>query len=150
MSPCGATAMPPLPRRPSRACARSPEAPLAAKPRWQLRRELLVEQRHGLGDGVGFDAGGGAAEEGGGLEEALHVGRAQVLQRAQAVEPFRKAAELQPMNPHAFYELAMAHHALGHVEQVAKIIRRVSEFDQKVTRQLVRETGQLPEGVVLR
>jgi len=69
---------------------------------------------------------------------------------AQAVEMFKKAAKLQPMNPHAFYELAMAHYALNNLDEVHKIIRRVSEFDPKVTRQLVRETGQLPEGVVLR
>jgi len=64
----------------------------------------------------------------------------------KAVEMFKKAAELQPMNPHAFHELAMAHYALNNLDQVRKIIKRVAEFDPKMTRQLMRETGQLPEG----
>lgn len=33
------------------------------------------------------------------------------------------------------------------INQVRKIIKRVSEFDPNVTQQLIRETGQLPEGV---
>ena len=56
-------------------------------------------------------------------------------------------AELQPLNPHAFYELAKAHHALNHVDDVRKIIKRVSEFNPDVTNQLIRETGLLPYGV---
>lgn len=51
------------------------------------------------------------------------------------------------MNLHAFYELAMAHYALNNLDQVRKVIQRVLEFDLRVTRQLIRETGQLPEGV---
>jgi len=69
------------------------------------------------------------------------------LNHEKAVEMFKKAAELQPMNPHAYYELAMAQYALNNLDQVRKIIKQVSEFDPKVTRQLIRETGQSPEGV---
>ncbi|MDP1717827.1 MAG: tetratricopeptide repeat protein, partial [Burkholderiales bacterium] len=68
----------------------------------------------------------------------------------KAVPVFKKAAELQPMNPHALYELAKAQFALNNLDQVRKIIKRVSEFDPKVTQQLIRETGQVPEGVARR
>jgi hypothetical protein len=50
------------------------------------------------------------------------------------------------MNPHAFYELAKAHYALNNLDQVRKIIRHVSEFDPKMTKLLIQETGQPPEG----
>ena len=68
----------------------------------------------------------------------------------KAIAAFKVAAELQPMNPHAFYELAMAQLTLSNLDEVHKIIRHVSGFDPKMTRQLVRETGQHPEGVILR
>jgi hypothetical protein len=67
----------------------------------------------------------------------------------KATEAFKVAAELQPMNPHAFYELAMARHALNELEEVDRIIQRVSTFDPQMTRQLIRETGRRPEGVHL-
>jgi hypothetical protein len=54
------------------------------------------------------------------------------------------------MNPHAYHELAKAHYALNNLDQVRKIIRQVSEFDPKMTQQLIRETGQSPEGVARR
>lgn len=41
----------------------------------------------------------------------------------------------------------MAHLALNNLDQVRKIIKRVSEFDPKMTNQLIREAGQSPEGV---
>ncbi|MFN9490664.1 MAG: tetratricopeptide repeat protein [Betaproteobacteria bacterium] len=63
---------------------------------------------------------------------------------------FKVAAELQPMNPHAFYELAMVRLAQNDLKDVHRIIRHVSGFDPVMTRQLVRETGQHPEGVELR
>ncbi len=69
---------------------------------------------------------------------------------AQAIAAFKVAADLQQMNPHAFYELAMAQLAAGNLDEVHKIIQHVSGFDPKMTRQLVRETGQHPEGVQLR
>jgi tetratricopeptide (TPR) repeat protein len=68
----------------------------------------------------------------------------------KAAAAFKVAADLQPMNPHAYYELAMAKMALNDIEDVHRIIRHVSGFDPQMTRQLVRETGQHPEGVQLR
>lgn len=68
----------------------------------------------------------------------------------KAIAAFKVAAELQPMNPHAFYELAMAQLAVKNLNEVHKIIQHVSGFDPQMTRQLVRETGQHPEGVQLR
>lgn len=67
----------------------------------------------------------------------------------KAVKAFKVAAELQPMNPHAFYELAMAQFALNNLQEVHRIIRQVSGFDPEMTRRLIRETGQRPEGVHL-
>ncbi len=67
----------------------------------------------------------------------------------KAVRAFRVAAELQPMNPHAFYELAMASLALDDMQEVDRIIVHVSGFDPEMTRRLVRETGRQPEGVRL-
>ncbi len=67
----------------------------------------------------------------------------------KATEAFKVAAELQPMNPHAFYELAMARHALNEPQEVDRIIRQVSTFDPEMTRRLIRETGRRPEGVHL-
>jgi len=68
---------------------------------------------------------------------------------AKAIEAFKVAAELQPLNPHAFYELAMARHALDEPQEVDRIIRQVSTFDPEMTRRLIRETGRRPEGVHL-
>lgn len=68
----------------------------------------------------------------------------------KAISAFKVAAELQPMNPHAFYELAMAQLAVDNLPEVRKIIKHVAEFDPQMTRQLVRDTGQHPEGVQLR
>jgi len=67
----------------------------------------------------------------------------------KAVSAFKVAAELQPMNPHAFYELAMAQLELNNLQEVHRIIRKVSGFDPEMTRRLIRETGQRPEGVHL-
>lgn len=68
---------------------------------------------------------------------------------AGAAEAFKVAGELQPMNPHAFYELALARLALGEIEDVKRVIKHVSGFDPEMTRRLIRETGQRPEGVQL-
>lgn len=67
----------------------------------------------------------------------------------KAVKAFRVAAELQPMNPDAFYELAMASLALNDLPEVDRIIVHVSGFDPEMTRRLIRETGRQPEGVHL-
>lgn len=67
----------------------------------------------------------------------------------KAAAAFRVAAELQPMNPHAFYELAMVSLALDDLPEVDRIIVHVSGFDPEMTRRLVRETGRQPEGVRL-
>ena len=68
----------------------------------------------------------------------------------KAAAALKVAAELQPMNPHAFYELAMVRLAQDDLKDVRRIIRHVSGFDPVMTRRLVRETGQHPEGVELR
>lgn len=67
----------------------------------------------------------------------------------KAVKAFKMAAELQPMNPHAFYELAMVCLALNDLAEVDRVIVHVSGFDPVMTRRLIRETGRRPEGVHL-
>lgn len=59
----------------------------------------------------------------------------------QAAEAFQKAAELQPMNPHAWYGLGMAHHLQGHTDKVAEAIARLEQFDPKMTKKLIEDTG---------
>lgn len=66
-----------------------------------------------------------------------------------AARAFKVAAKLQPMNPHAFYELAMTQLALGNIEEIHRIIRQVAEFDPQMTRQLMRDTGQRPQEIKL-
>jgi Flp pilus assembly protein TadD len=67
----------------------------------------------------------------------------------RAVKAFKTAADLQPMNPYAWQELAMAQLALGNLQEVRRIIRHVSDFDPQMTRLLIRDTGQHPEDVKL-
>lgn len=60
---------------------------------------------------------------------------------AQAAAAFEQAAALQPFNPHAWYNLGMAHHALGDRAKVKEIVKRLSEFDPKMTRKLMEDTS---------
>jgi tetratricopeptide (TPR) repeat protein len=59
----------------------------------------------------------------------------------EAVAPLKRNTELQPMSPFGWYQLAHVHHRQGDSRRVAKIIRKLSEFEPKVARQLEQETG---------
>jgi tetratricopeptide (TPR) repeat protein len=61
----------------------------------------------------------------------------------EAVPLLKKNTELQPMSPFGWYQLAHAYHRLGEKDRVAKVIRRLSEFEPKVALQLEQETGVL-------
>jgi tetratricopeptide (TPR) repeat protein len=58
-----------------------------------------------------------------------------------AIECFKKTNKLQPLSPHGFYELAKAQHAKGDTDGCEKTMRRIKDFDPKVTAQLEDETG---------
>lgn len=59
----------------------------------------------------------------------------------EAVPLLKKNTELQPMSPFGWYQLAHAYHRLNEKDRVAKVIRRLAEFEPKVALQLERETG---------
>ncbi len=62
-------------------------------------------------------------------------------QLAPAIDAFKKTNKLQPMSPHGFYELAKAQFASDDRDACEKTMRKVKEFDPKVTAQLEDETG---------
>jgi tetratricopeptide (TPR) repeat protein len=59
----------------------------------------------------------------------------------EAIPLLKKNTELQPMSPFGWYQLAHVYHRLNEKDRVAKVIRRLSEFEPKVALQLERETG---------
>jgi tetratricopeptide (TPR) repeat protein len=59
----------------------------------------------------------------------------------EAIPLLKKNTELQPMSPFGWYQLAHAYHRLHQTDRVAKVIRRLAEFEPKVALQLERETG---------
>ena len=66
-------------------------------------------------------------------------------QHDAAAKALEKAAELQPMNPHAWYALGMANHTMGNKAKVDEIVTHLERFDPKMTRQLMRETGRIAQ-----
>jgi tetratricopeptide (TPR) repeat protein len=66
----------------------------------------------------------------------LGISHAALEQHPEAVINFEKAAQLQPMNPHALYELGIQHFKLNNTDQLAKVLERLRQFDPKATRQL--------------
>ncbi len=61
-----------------------------------------------------------------------------------AIEPLRRNTELQPMSPYGWYQLAHVHHRLGDAGSVARVIRRIAQFEPAVARKLIQETGVDP------
>ena len=45
------------------------------------------------------------------------------------------------MNPHAWYALGMAYHALGRDDKVRATLERLRQFDPKMTAQLERDAA---------
>ena len=69
------------------------------------------------------------------------MSRAALGQHEQAVSDFEHAAKLQPMNPHALYELGMQYYKLNNPEKLAQVVERLRQFDPKATRQLIQATS---------
>jgi len=59
----------------------------------------------------------------------------------EAIEPLKKNTELQPLSPYGYYQLAHAWNRLGKRQNVIATIRRLSQFEPKVAKQLEREIG---------
>jgi len=53
-----------------------------------------------------------------------------------------EAATLQPMNPHAWYQLGMAHHTLQHPDKVKEVALHLVRFDPRMTRRLILDAGR--------
>ena len=72
----------------------------------------------------------------------MGLAMAALGRHAEAAESLEEAARLQPMNPHAFYALAMAYHSLGRRDKVLKIVERLRGFDPKMTARLEHDVAQ--------
>ena len=68
----------------------------------------------------------------------------------KAIEAFREAATLQPMSPYPWYEMGMAHHRLNRPDKVVEVIERLNQFDPKMTKKLIDDTGLMPPGASIR
>ena len=59
----------------------------------------------------------------------------------EAAQALEQAANLQPMNPHAWYALGMAHHTLGDAAKVKYVALHLVRFDPRMTRRLIQDSG---------
>jgi cytochrome c-type biogenesis protein CcmH/NrfG len=59
---------------------------------------------------------------------------------SEAAKALERAAKLQPMNPHAWYELGMTYYAQKRYAKVQETIEYLSGFEPKWTMQLMRDT----------
>ena len=60
----------------------------------------------------------------------------------ESSQAFEQAAELQPMNPHAWYELGMAYHTLGNRKKLDEVASHLDRFDPKMAQHLGRATAK--------
>ena len=101
----------------------------------QQEREEHKEAVRSFERAIGLDAKLDRAHYGIGLS-LVKLGRHE-----DAVAPFKKNTELQPLSPYGWYQLAHVYHRLGDSKRVARVIRQLAGFEPKVARQLERETG---------
>ena len=59
----------------------------------------------------------------------------------EALIALSRNSTLQPMSPHAWYQMARIHVELKQPEEAVKLIRHLKGFEPKVAAQLERETG---------
>lgn len=69
------------------------------------------------------------------------LSHAVLKQHENAISDFERAAKLQPMNPHALFELGLQYHALNNQDKVIAVIKRLREFDPKAMRELMQATN---------
>ncbi len=72
----------------------------------------------------------------------LGLAHAQLGQHREAAVALEQAATLQPMNPHAWYQLGMALHLTGNAERFMQVVMHLLRFDPKMTRRLIVDTGR--------
>jgi len=72
----------------------------------------------------------------------MGLAHAALGEHAEAAAAQREACRLQPMNGHAWYQLGMAYHHLGEPERVEKVVSKLLQFDPKITRQLIKDSGR--------
>lgn len=72
----------------------------------------------------------------------MGLAHAALGDHAAAAASLREAARLQPMNGHAWYQLGMAYHHNGEPDKVEQAVHKLLEFDPKITRQLINDTGR--------
>jgi Flp pilus assembly protein TadD len=72
----------------------------------------------------------------------MGLAHAALGQHEDAAKALNEAAKLQPMNPHAWYQLGMSSHALHKPEKVDEVVMHMLRFDPKMTRRLILDTGR--------
>lgn len=72
----------------------------------------------------------------------MGLARAALGEHVAAADALREAARLQPMNGHAWYQLGMAYHHDGQTDKVERVVKKLLEFDPKITRQLIKDSGR--------
>ncbi len=72
----------------------------------------------------------------------MGLAHAALGDHATAAASLREAARLQPMNGHAWYQLGMAYHHNGEPDKVGQVVNKLLEFDPKITRQLIKDSGR--------
>ena len=61
----------------------------------------------------------------------------------EAITALKKTTALQPLSPYGWFRLAEAHTALGQVDDAAKVLAHLKQFEPRVAAQLQRQ--QIPE-----
>lgn len=80
-----------------------------------------------------------------GQDRAWHgmgLAHARLGQHAAAAAAFEKSVALQPMNGESYYQLGMAYHHADCPDDVARIVRRLAEFEPKRARKLVLDAAR--------
>lgn len=72
----------------------------------------------------------------------MGLAHAALGEHAEAAVAQREAARLQPMNGHAWYQLGMAYHHSGQPDKVEQVVDKLLEFDPKIARQLIKDSGR--------
>ena len=70
---------------------------------------------------------------------AMHMA---LSEHALAVEPLRKAHELQPLNSQPLYQIGQCQHICGNDHAVHDVVQELAGLDVKRARQLIEETGR--------
>jgi tetratricopeptide (TPR) repeat protein len=105
---------------------------------------LLAETREPEADGRAEAAFRRCLEMNPGFDRAwygLGLALQRQCRREEAIAAWRRAAELQPMGPHAWVQLARAHLLRGEVQEVQRIVEHLAAFEPAVAARLAAELG---------